>query len=243
MYNENPGNDFYRQEQAGYTDQSVALYLARVMGWMCLGLFTTLVTSFVCLVVPSIFQALYRGAYMGVFVAQLVVVLILSFAMRKLSPAMATVLFMGYAALTGITFTSLFIVFEALSLLFVAGITGCIFLFMSIYGFVTKRDLTRMGSLALFGLLGIIVAGLANLFMRNSMLDFAITIIGVVVFIALIAYDTQKIKGFYIDAMSSGYSEDSPIVRKMAIYGAFTLYLDFINLFLKLLRLLGRRRS
>lgn len=242
MYDDNQ-NDFYQQEQAAYTDQSVARYLARVMGWMGLGLLTTLVMSFVCLIVPSIFHTLYNGGYTVVFVAQLVVALVFSFALRKLSPGAATVLFMGYAALTGATFTSLFVIFELFSLVYVAGITGLIFFAMSVYGFVTKRDLTRIGALAMFGLLGIIVAGVANWFMGSSMLDFGITVVGIIIFIVLIAYDTQKIKDFYIGAVTSGYDDESPEVRKMAIYGAFALYLDFINLFLKLLRLFGRRRS
>ena len=113
---------------------------------------------------------------------------------------------------------------------------------MSVYGFVTKKDLTTIGRLCFFALIGIVVAMVANFFLGNAMVDFAITVIGVVVFIGLIAYDTQNIKGIYRQATVNGYDEHSAEVRKLAIIGALKLYLDFINLFLMLLRLLGRRR-
>lgn len=232
-------------EQGGaVTEQQVAVYLAKVMGWMCVGLLTTLVSAMLCLSSGAVMNLMFgRNAVFGIFIAQLVVVAGMSFYMHKMSAGVATVMFMVYSALTGVTFSALYLLFEMSSIIYVFGITAVTFVALSVYGFVTKRDLTRIGSLAMCGLIGIIVAGIANYFLGSSMLNFGITVVGIIIFIALTAYDTQRIKAIYLDTVSAGYHEESPEVRKLAIYGALTLYLDFINLFLKLLRLLGRRRS
>ena len=245
-YDEKP--TMYEQETMEYAkvsrDQRVALYLAKVMGWMCLGLFTTFVSCFLCLAVPSIFYTLISSTTImyGIMFAQVGVVIAMGAAINRISAGTATVLFMVYAALTGVTFTVFTILFEMISILYVFGLTALIFVALSVYGFITKRDLTRVGTLAMFGLFGIIIGSLVNMFIGNSVMDLAITAIGIVIFIVLIAYDTQKIKGIYIQTIAQGYDEDSQQVRKLAIFGALTLYLDFINLFLKLLRLLGKRR-
>ena len=241
-------SEYNHYEQQLALEQQVALYLAKVMGWMCVGLFTTVAFG-------MLFAAgFHSGGFMytlmanpvvfyGAMILQIVIALAMSGAVNRITSSVATVLFMVYAALTGFTFSFLALVFELSSLLFTFGLTAFIFLCMSLYGYVTKNDLTRVGTLAFFGLLGIILGGIVNLFLRNTMLDFFITSIGIVIFVALIAYDTQKIKAMYMGASYAGYSEDSEPVRKMAIYGALTLYLDFINLFLKLLRLFGRRKD
>lgn len=246
-YNEKP--TMYEQETMEYAkvsqDQRVALYLAKVMGWMCLGLLTTFVSCLVCLAVPSIFYALISSTNMmyAIMIAQVLVVIAMGATVNRISAGTATVLFMVYAALTGVTFTVLTILFEMISILYVFGLTALIFVALAVYGFVTKRDLTRVGTLAMFGLFGIIIGGLVNMFMGNVVMDLAITAIGIIIFIALTAYDTQKIKSIYTQAIAQGYDEDSQQVRKLAIFGALNLYLDFINLFLKLLRLLGKRRK
>lgn len=243
MYDEN-NYDLMEQERLAETQQRVSLYLAKVMGWMCVGLLTTLAATLICLAMPSVARMLYSGNMVyAVVIAQLVVVVAMSAGMRRMSPAVATVMFMLYAALTGVTFTALGLLFGLASLFFVFGLTAFIFVGMAIYGFVTRKDLTRAGSLAFFGLLGIILAGVVNWFLGSAMVDFAVTVIGIVIFIVLTAYDTQKIKNIYLSAADAGVDDDHPELRKLAIYGAFTLYLDFINLFLKLLRLLGRRRN
>lgn len=245
MYDERDGfQELYRDEQAQLDERRVATYLAKVMGWMCVGLLTTLVSAMLCLTSEAVISFFYgTSAIYAVCIAQLVVVAGMSFALNKIGPATATVLFMVYAALTGVTFSALALLFELGSIVLVFGVTAVIFVAMSVYGFATRRDLTRIGTLALFGLLGIILAGVVNLFLNSGMLGFAVTCIGIVIFIALTAYDTQKIKEIYIQAVRQGYDEDSPEVRKVAILGALTLYLDFINLFLKLLTLLGKRRN
>lgn len=238
-------NRMVLEEEAGQLEARSAAYVTRVMGWMCLGLLTTLVAAMLTMASPAVFQLVYGSVYsvIFIFVAQIALVLVLSAALHKLSPAVATVLFMLYAAVTGLTFSVLALAYDLGSIVLAFGVTAGIFLLMALYGMTTHRDLTKLGSLLFFGLLGIIVAGIANWFLHNTMLDFIITCVGVVIFIGLIAYDTQKIKSFYMQAVVGGHSDNSAVVRKFAIYGALALYLDFINLFLKLLRLLGRRRN
>jgi len=221
-----------------------ALYLAKVMGWMCVGLLTTVVAAMATLNTEFLFMLVFGSGLgvVGIFIIQIVLVIALSAGIGKMSPATATFLFMAYSAVTGLTMSAFVLVYELSSLILAFGVTTVVFLTMSAYGFITRKDLTSMGRLAFFGLIGIIVAGVANWFLGNAMLDFAITVIGVLVFIGLIAYDTQNIKAIYQNATASGYDEYSDDVRKLAIIGALKLYLDFINLFIMMLRLLGRRR-
>ena len=248
MYNNDHGqqpNRMVLEEQQGELELRSALYLAKVMGWMCVGLLTTVVAAMACLNVPAIFTMVFGSGFgvMGIFVAQILVVIMLSSMINKMSPAMATVMFMVYAGLMGLTMSVFVLAYELASLLTAFGVATFVFLTMAVYGFTTKKDLTGIGRLAFFGLLGVILAGVVNfVFLRNTLMDFAVTCIGIVVFIGLTAYDTQKIKHIYQTATVGGYDEDSDELRKLAIFGALTLYLDFINLFLKLLRLLGRRR-
>ncbi len=242
MYEQN--NRMYVQEQEGQLEAQSAAYMARVMGWMCLGLLTTVVSAMLCLSVPAIFAMVFGSEFglIAILILQLGLVIILSAAVRKLSPAVATVLFMAYAAVTGLTLSVFAIAYELGSLILAFGITAGLFLAMSLYGFFTKKDLSRMGSLLLFGLIGLIVAGLVNIFLNNPMMDLVVCCFGVLIFIGLTAYDTNKIKAIYQSAVVGGYDDEHPEVRKLAIIGALSLYLDFINLFLYLLRLLGRRR-
>ncbi|MDR2909566.1 MAG: Bax inhibitor-1/YccA family protein [Oscillospiraceae bacterium] len=218
--------------------------MARVMGWMCVGLLTTLVAAMACLFVPEIFYAVYgnSAAPIVIIVAQLAAVLVLSVAINRLSPAAATVIFMVYSALTGLTISTVVLIYDLSSIILAFGVSAFLFLAMSLYGLVTKKDLSSWGRLLFFGLLGIVAASLLNMFLGNAMLDLAVTCVGIVIFVALTAYDTQKIKGIYMTAAVGGYDDESPELRRLAIFGALTLYLDFINLFLKLLRLMGRRR-
>lgn len=222
----------------------VAKYLSKVIGWMCLGLFTTFVATLMCLAIPSVLYVITSGSAVmyAIFIAQLALVFGLSFAVNKLSPAAATVMFMLYSALTGVTMALLSLIFRLDSIIFVFLLTAAIFAALSLYGFVTKKDLTRIGTLAIFGLFGIIIASIVNMFLRNPMFDLIVTCVGIVIFLILIAYDTQKIKGFYLSATNSGLSDEDPHVRKLAIIGALTLYLDFINLFIRLLSILGKRK-
>ncbi len=144
-------------------------------------------------------------------------------------------LFMLYSVLTGVTFSVYFLAFTAESIASTFFITAGTFAIMSIYGFVTKRDLTRLGNLAFMALIGIVIASVVNIFLHSSVLNWIVTYVGVLVFVGLVAWDTQKIKALVA-------LEDNEFTQKLAIAGALSLYLDFINLFIMLLRIFGQRK-
>ena len=154
----------------------------------------------------------------------------------KMSAAKAQTTFWVFAALMGASLSSIFLMYTGASITRVFFITAGTFGAMSIYGYTTKRDLTKLGSFLMMGLFGIIIASLVNIFMKSTMMYFVISIIGVLIFVGLTAYDTQKIKNMYL------VSDSGEIMGKKAVMGALTLYLDFINLFIMLLRLFGQRR-
>jgi len=171
-----------------------------------------------------------------VMLAPLGIVFYMSFGINKMSASKAQTTFWVFAALMGASLASIFIVYEQMSIARVFFITAGTFGAMSIYGYTTKRDLTKLGSFLMMGLIGIIIASLVNIFLKSSMMYFAISIIGVLIFVGLTAYDTQKIKNMY------AASDSGELMGKKAVMGALTLYLDFINLFIMLLRLFGQRR-
>ncbi len=179
---------------------------------------------------------LYTSPLMWVFaLAPLGFVLVLSFGINKLSVPAAQATFWAFAAIMGLSLSSIFMVYTDASIAKVFFITAATFGAMSLYGYTTKRDLTGMGNFLMMGLIGLVIASIVNIFMQSSMLDFAISAIGVLVFVGLTAYDTQKIKESYDE------SAGSEVLAKGAIMGALSLYLDFINLFMMLLRLFGNR--
>jgi hypothetical protein len=163
-------------------------------------------------------------------------VMFLSFRIQTMSVTAARTSFLAYAALIGVTFGSLFIVYTAASIAQVFFITAATFGAMSLWGYTTQRDLTGMGSFLFMGLIGIIIASLVGFFVKSTMLQWVISVAGVIIFTGLTAYDTQKIKEMYVAG------DDGTVMGRKAIFGALSLYLDFINLFLMLLRLLGSRR-
>lgn len=167
--------------------------------------------------------------------APLAFVLVLSFGINKLSVPAAQATFWGFAAIMGLSLSSIFLVYTDASIAKVFFITAATFGAMSLYGYTTKRDLTSVGNFLIMGLIGLIIASLVNIFLQSSMLDFAISAIGVLIFVGLTAYDTQKIKESY------SASHGAELLAKGAIMGALSLYMDFINLFLMLLRLFGNR--
>jgi hypothetical protein len=171
-----------------------------------------------------------------VMLAPLGVVFYMSFGIRKMSAAKAQGTFWVFAALMGASLSSIFLVYTGASITRVFFITAGTFGGMSIYGYTTKRDLTKLGSFLMMGLIGIIIASIVNIFMKSTMMYFVISILGVLIFVGLTAYDTQKIKNMYL------VSDSGEIMGKKAVMGALTLYLDFINLFIMLLRLFGQRR-
>ncbi len=241
----NQYNDYGLRERQDELASRSGLYLAKVMGWMCVGLFTTVVSAMLCLSVPGFWNFVFGSGigFFGVLITQIVLVLALSARIHRMSPATATVMFMLYSAVTGLTMSSLIVAYRLDSLILSFGVTAVLFLAMSLYGLATRKDLSGWGNLLFFGLLGILAAGVINMFLGSPMMDFIIVAVGILLFIGLTAYDTQKIKAIYQSALAQGHDDEDDMVRKLAIFGALTLYLDFINLFLHLLRLLGRRRN
>jgi len=171
-----------------------------------------------------------------IMLAPLAVIFYMSFGINKMSTSKAQTVFWIFTILMGLSLSWVLIVFTGISVARVFFITSATFGAMSIYGYTTKRDLTKLGSFLMMGLIGIIIASLVNIFLKSTMMHFVISILGVLIFVGLTAYDTQKIKNMY------SASDTIEVSGKKAIMGALTLYLDFINLFIMLLRLFGQRR-
>jgi len=216
--------------------------MSRVYLWMTLGLALTTAVSLWVLSNPTVLYFFYETplALFGLFAVQIALVIALVAAMQKLSSGVALALFFLYAGLMGITLSSIFFVYDIGTITMAFGVTAAVFVLLSIVGLTTKQDLTRWGPILLFGLIGIIIATVVNIFLRSSTLDLIITYAGVLIFMGLIVYDTKYIKQMTYTAASNGDVETA--VSRLSIMGALKLYLDFINLFLFLLRLLGRRR-
>ena len=209
--------------------------IRQVYAWMGGGLMVTALMAMVTISSPAILNAVFgnRLVFYGLIIGELGLVVAISGAFNRLSASMASLLFILYAALNGITMSVIFAVYTAESISSTFVITAATFGAMSAFGYLTKRDLTGWGSFLFMGLIGVVIASLVNIFTQSSTAAWVISAVGVIVFTGLTAYDTQKIK-----AMASAGAEG----RKPAILGALTLYLDFINLFLMLLRLVGNRR-
>jgi FtsH-binding integral membrane protein len=228
-----------RQTTAGSRASVAAVFMNQVYLWMTAGLGLTALVSWQVASSPALLEIVFGNTLLliGLVVAQLGVVFALSSAVHRFSAGTATALFLLYSALTGVTLSSIFVVYTAGSIAGAFLATAGTFAAMTVYGTVTKRDLTSMGSFLFMGLIGLVIAMLVNIFLQSSMLDFVISGIGVLVFTGLTAYDTQKLRRFGEGAPL----DDGVAIRRGAILGALTLYLDFINLFLMMLRLFGNR--
>jgi FtsH-binding integral membrane protein len=209
--------------------------IRQIYAWMGAGLTITAFMALVTLSSPVILNAITgnRLVFYGLMIGQLALVFTLSGAINRLSAATATFLFIAYSALNGVIFSVVALVYTANSIASTFVITAGMFGAMSIYGYLTKRDLTSWGSFLFMGLIGIVIASIVNIFVGSSAVSWIISGIGVIVFTGLTAYDTWKIKEMAAQGIEG---------RKPAILGALTLYLDFINLFLMLLRFTGNRR-
>ncbi len=213
-------------------------YMQKVFMWMFVGMLVSAVAAFVVATNETLASAILgTWLFFGLIILELVLVFVLVLAVKRVSALTATVLFLGYALLTGLTLSSILLLYTISSIFLTFVVSALIFGGMAFYGWVTKADLSRIGIILFFGLIGIILASLVNVFLGNSMLDTIISVLGVLIFTGLTAYDVQKIKQLNILG-NEGSDED----RKEAIMGALTLYLDFINLFLSLLRLMGKRK-
>jgi len=227
----------------GFSETSIRLqaaFINRVFGWMTAGLAVTgLVAWYLSACHADLIIKMGRGM-MLILLLEFLIVIGLSSAIRSISPLTALLGFVFYAALNGVSFSVIFTAFEFNSVAATFFVTSGTFGAMGLYGWLTKRDLTGIGSLCFMGLIGIIIASLVNIFLRNALADMVVSWIGVLIFVGLTAYDTQKIKILAINAGEGNLTENES--RKTAIMGALELYLDFINLFLYILRIFGRRR-
>src|SRR6185437_4227052 len=238
---------------AAVLDAGLRAYMLRVYNWMASGLLVTGIVAWVIASTPLI-NAFYPEvtdqfgrvghsatplALLAMF-APLGFVLVLSLGVNKLSTSAAQALFWAFCATMGASLTNIFLIYTHESIVRVFFITAATFGATSIYGYTTKSDLSRMGGFLMMGLFGIIIASLVSLFMQSSALQFAISIIGVVVFTGLTAFDTQRIKADYVQY---AYAEGTQGAAKRSVYDALSLYLNFINLFMLMLQLLGNRNN
>jgi Integral membrane protein, interacts with FtsH len=221
-------------------DEGLRAYMLRVYNLMAMGMAITGVAAYGTYAAaasnPAFAQLIYGSALKWVIMlAPLALVFFLSFRIEKMSVSAAQTTFWVYAALMGVSLSSIFLVFTGASITQTFFVTAAAFGALSLYGYTTKRDLSGMGSFLLMGLFGIIIASVVNIFLASSALQFAVSVIGVLIFSGLTAYDTQSIKETY-------YHQDGEVaVGRAAIIGALRLYLDFINLFMFLLQFLGNR--
>lgn len=235
-------NDFEIKEVARGTDMPVASALPALMRkvyvWMTLALVITGFTAYAVATSPGLLMAIVgnRFVLLGLIVAELALVVGISGAINRLSLAVATLMFVLYSVINGATLSVVFLAFTMSSITSVFFITAGTFATMALVGYTTKKDLTSMGRMLFMALIGLVIATVVNMFMRSSGLDMILNYVGVLVFVGLTAYDTQKIKEQLMMADNMGES-----AQKVALVGALTLYLDFINLFLYLLRILGKR--
>lgn len=216
-----------------------AAFMTQVYGWMTVALLVTASIAVWVASTPALLELIFGNklVFYGLLIGEVALVLSLSAAVQRVSAQAATAMFLGYAVLNGLTMASIFILYTGGSIASTFFITAGTFGAMSAYGYLTKRDLTSLGGFLTMALIGLVIASIVNIFWQNETLYWVATYAGVLIFVGLTAYDTQKIKEMNIIG-NAGTDED----RKEAIMGALTLYLDFINMFLYLLRLFGRRR-
>ena len=237
----------FRTDQVAI-DAGLRAYMIRVYNYMTAGVALTGLVAYLAfsaavthtgggLTLTPFGHAIFQSPLMWVFVlAPLGLVMLLSFGINRLSAGTALTLFFVYAGLLGLSLASIFLVYTGASITRVFFISAATFGAMSLYGYTTKRDLTAVGSFMFMGLIGIVIASLVNIFLQSSGLYWVISVVGVLVFVGLTAYDTQSIKEMY------DVHDDGTVAGRKAVMGALRLYLDFINLFLMLLRIFGDRR-
>lgn len=206
----------------------------KMFTWLFIGLLITFASGYALTLNEQLMIQVLALGILPIAIIEIVIALVLGIRLAKMQPLTMKILYVIYSILTGATFSVIFVAFEVSSLISIFIITAIIFALLAFYGYTTKRDLTKIGTIALIALLAIIIAGILNIFIfKSTMFDTALTIIGVLIFIAYIAYDVNKVKQLML-----AIGEE-----KAAVYGAFQLYLDFINLFIRLLELFGKRRD
>lgn len=212
--------------------------MRKVYIWMTLALIITGITAYGVATSPGLLMALVanQGLLWGLVIVDFVIVIALTAAINSLSLAMATLMFVLYSVLTGAMLSSIFVVYTMTSIANVFFITAGTFAAMAVVGYTTKKDLSSMGRILLMALIGLIIASIVNIFIKSSGFDLIISYVGVLIFVGLTAYDTQKIKQMLMMAEDTGET-----MQKVALLGALSLYLDFLNLFLYLLRIFGKK--
>jgi uncharacterized protein len=224
-----------KNQPISYPQEAVfSNFMQRVYQWMAMGLALTGLAAFITIGNASLLRFLLQGGMWVLFIAEFILVIWLSASIQKISAQAATIGFLAYSVLNGVTLSSIFLVYTAASISSTFFITAMTFAGVSIYGWATKQDLTSVGSFCGMALWGVIIASIVNLFFHAPAFTWIVSYCGVAIFIGLTAYDTQRLK--VIHQNMAGAPE------QLAIFGALILYLDFINMFLFLLRIFGRRR-
>lgn len=214
--------------------------MRKVYTWMTLALVLTGLTAYGVVTSPGIMMALYSNSALmwGLVIAEFALVIGISAAINRLSLATATLMFVAYSVINGAMLSSIFMIYTAASIASVFFITAATFAVMALIGYTTKTDLTSVGKLLFMALIGLVIATIVNMFIGSSTMTMICSYVGVLIFVGLTAYDSQKIKNMLMQAPDAGESS-----QKLALLGALTLYLDFINLFIYLLRIFGDRRD
>lgn len=237
---ENNSEAYLGYQETYIVRSAVSAILKNVYLWMTMAL---LISGFTAMLVagnPVLIEKIFagRGTLFLLFLAQFGLIWLISSRIGTMSFTTATLLFIAYSLLTGVTLSSIFVLFTIGSIASVFFITAGTFATVSIYGFITKKDLSTWRSYLLMGLIGLIIASIVNWFLASELIYWIISYVGVIIFVGLTAYDTQKIK----QLASACYAENEETQNKVALLGAITLYLDFINLFLYILRIFGKRK-
>lgn len=243
---ENENRGFFSMQQDVPASALAKTFMSQVFIWMTVAMFVTAITAYLFAGSQELISSLINfetGKMTGlgwvVTFAPIGFVLLMSMGFNRLSPAIMTLLFLAFSVLMGMSLSFILLIYTAASVYKTFAVTAAMFGVMAVLGYTTKTDLTRFGSIMMMGLIGIVIAMLINMFMQSETMDYIISVIGVLVFTGLTAYDVQKLKrigaGIGVDAGDAN-------TRKLSILGALTLYLDFINLFLFLLRFLGDRK-
>ncbi len=214
--------------------------MSRVYLWMTLGLTLTAAIALFISFIPALWIIIFNPiVFYGMLIGEFIMVIAVSRVITRLSPTVGLALFFVYAAMNGVTLSAIFLIYEVGSIAITFVATAGFFGIMSLIGFVTKEDLSKWGNVLLLALVGLILGSIANLLLASTAFDWFLTYFGLMIFLGLTVYDTQKIKKLTMAAALEGQEQ---IVSKIGVWGALHLYLDFINLFLRLLRILGRRR-
>ena len=217
-------------------DEGLRSYMLRVYNYMGLGLVVTGLVAFFVASTPALYVPIFSSPLKWVvMLAPLAFVMLFSFKMQTMSASGAQAMFWAFCAVMGLSLASVFLVFTSTSIARTFFIAATMFGATSLYGYVTKRDLSKVGSFLMMGLIGVVIASIVNIFLGSSALQFAISVIGIVVFVGLTAWDTQNIKEQYAENI------DQESSQKMAVFGALSLYLNFVNIFQLLLNFTGER--